>query len=207
MRVSFVVMNTDHKLSPELLFPLFFIILFLALLYFRSTGGIHPTMFASQLFMTQIRFCYDATEQFANTLTLKEMHQTLVTCSLPGPTGKPLLPPGYVSPWFASFVFIFHSIHSIVLRARIWECINSVVSGYFSAKTLFNSTTRIMFPKSSLSLTQLSLTNTTLLTLQSTPLPASLKGTDSKRHSSKWKLEVFQFLKTHYAKFIVHVLY
>lgn len=50
-KVSFVVMNTDHKLSPELLSQLFFIILFLALLYFRSTEGIHPTMFSSQLFL------------------------------------------------------------------------------------------------------------------------------------------------------------
>lgn len=57
VKVSFVVMNTDHKLSSELFSPLFFIILSLAPLYFRSTEGIHPTMFASQLFVTQIGFC------------------------------------------------------------------------------------------------------------------------------------------------------
>lgn len=57
VKVSFVVMNTDHKLSPQLLSLLFFIILFLALLYFRSTEGIYPTLCASQLFVTQITFC------------------------------------------------------------------------------------------------------------------------------------------------------
>lgn len=56
VRVSFVVMNTDHKLSPQLLSLLFFIILFLALLYFRHTQGILATVFSSQLFVTEIRF-------------------------------------------------------------------------------------------------------------------------------------------------------
>ena len=39
VKVSFVVMNTDHKLSPELLSLLFFIILFLAVIFQEHWGN------------------------------------------------------------------------------------------------------------------------------------------------------------------------
>lgn len=136
-------------------------------------------------------------EKFANTLILKEMHQTLVVCSPPAPGNPPLLL--VTCPFNLAFfsLFIFHSIYSTVLRAPVWESINNVFLDIFfpSAMTLC-SIRQPEFPQSSSPLIQLSLANTTLLTSQSFPPPAALKCTHSKRHTSGGEAGIFPILKS-----------
>lgn len=91
-------------------------------------------------------------EQFANTLNLKEMHQTLVICSpLPMPAGTP------PSPWLFVLLICYFSLYLSSTQFTVWfsrpksERVLTTCFWLFfpSVMTLFNLTPRIMFPKSS----------------------------------------------------------
>lgn len=131
----------------------------------------------------------------------------LVICSLPMPVGTPA--PQVICPLNLLFfsLFIFPSFHSMALQPQIRESINNVFLVIFSLSndSLFNSTPRAVFPKSSSHTALTCKRHSAYITLS--PSPAALKGANSKRHTSEEKLEFSQFLKTQCEKFILHVAY
>lgn len=132
-------------------------------------------------------------KQFANALNLKEMHQTPVTRSpLPMPAGA--LP----SPWFFVLLICYFSLYVSSLQFTVWfsrpksVSVNNVFLEicFFSNDSAQNSTPRIKFPKSSSHLMQLSHKRPSAH-ITALPSPATLKGTNSKRHTSEEKLKFF----------------